>query len=220
VTVQQQDTAPGAAAAPDWAAWAGRLRDPALLVGLPLAAAALVPLELNFAHSGSAVSAALSALVTLAVTLWAAPAVVARPAVAAVWTATLARHRNTLFAACCVLLAALDRPAAWLAALDAGLLLAYLATLDVRAAGPVGLRQARSPVILPAAVACTALTLAAALAPVGSASAWARLAAALAVACAGVLVGAALWARRTLGKAAVPGAGAPPEKPQDGGRRH
>jgi hypothetical protein len=186
-----------AEAEPGWGAWAGRLRDPALLIGLPLAAAALLPLDTSSMRSGSAASSVIFTLAALAITLWAAPAVVARPAVTAMWAATVSRHRNTLFAAGCVLLAALDHPTRWLAAVDAGLLLAYLATVDLRAAGPVGLRQARSPVILPTAVACTALTLAASLAPVGSAATWARLAAALAVICAGVLVGAAVWARRT-----------------------
>jgi hypothetical protein len=220
VTLEQHDAATGAPPGPGPAAWAGRLRDPALLTALPLAGAALLPFELSAARSGNAVSGALLALVTLALTLWAAPALVARPTVAAVWSAAAARHRNTLFAAYCVILAALDHPAAYLAALDAGLLLAYLATLDARTAGPVGARQARSRVILPAAAACTALTLAAALAPAGSAAAWARLAAALAVTCAGALVGAALWARRTAAKAADPGPGAPAGTPPGARRRH
>ena len=225
MTAARQDAAPAGAAETGaeagFGAWAGRLRDPALLLGLALAAAAIAPLDAHSVRGGSPTSAVIFSMVALAVTLWGAPAVVARPEVAAIWTAAVARHRNTLFPAACVALAALDRPAGWLAAVIAALLLAYLVTVDLRAAGPVGLRQARSPVILPAAVLCTGVTMAAALAPVGADATWARLAAALAVVCAGVLVGAALWTRRAAARAAVLGPGAGPDRqPEGSGRRH
>jgi hypothetical protein len=207
-------TVPNTAQNAAGAASAARLADPALLTGLALAVAAVLPLETTGAGSGSV----LTALVLLALTIWAAPAVVARPAVPAFWTSILSRHRNTLFAAACTVLAALDHPAGWLAAVDAGLLLAYLVVVDARAAGPIGARQARSPVILPSAAVCIALTLTAALVPVDSGATWARMVAALAVAAAAALVGAAVWARRTVEPGAVLGPGAAPQPPQDADR--
>jgi hypothetical protein len=133
----------------------------------------------------------LAAAVAVVAALWAAPAVVQRPITPAVtWTRLLARHRNTVFAVGCVVVAGFGSPPFWLAAADTALMLAYLLAVDALAAGPVGVRQLRRGVA-PAAAA-GALVLLAAQAPVDAGVVWGRIAAAIAVAAAALAAGAAL----------------------------
>jgi hypothetical protein len=135
-------------------------------------------------------------LLTLLLTLWAAPAVVQRPfAYSGTWRAMAARHRNTLFAALCTVIAALGDPPVWLMAADAALLLAYLLAVDALTAGPIGARQLRGiRTPLTAAAACAAVLLVAE-APVDGGAVWGRIVAALAVAAAATAAGLALWIR-------------------------
>lgn len=178
-------------AGPDAGGWlspAGAVR----LIGVALAVAVTDP-----PHWAAQTAAGRAlALATVLAALWAAPAVVRRPAgVARHLAGRLARHRNTLFAAGCTAVAAAGHPAPWLMGVDCALLPAYLLALDSVAAGPVGVRQLRRARVPLAAAGAGAVTLVAALAPVGGAGAWGRIAAAVAVALAGLAAGAALWAR-------------------------
>lgn len=76
--------------------------------------------------------------------LWAAAPVVGRPVLTSYrWYSQLSRHRNTVFASACVLVAALATPPVWLMAADCALLLGYLLALDALTGGPIGLRQLR-----------------------------------------------------------------------------
>ena len=93
--------------------------------------------------------------------LWAAAPVVRRPVLTVHrWLNLLARHRNTVFAGACTVVAAAGRPALWLMIADAALLLGYLLALDSVAAGPIGGRQLRSGWPAGLAAAATALVLA------------------------------------------------------------
>jgi hypothetical protein len=163
------------------------------LIGIALALAATDP-----SSWGSRAGAALAALLVFALlmALWAAPVVVQRAvAYSGAWTATAARHRNTLFAAACTVVAGLGDPPVWLAAVDAALLLAYLLAVDALAAGPVGVRQIRAVRTPLGSAAASAAVLLAAEAPVNTGAVWGRVVAALAVAAAAAAVGLALWSR-------------------------
>jgi hypothetical protein len=134
----------------------------------------------------------------LAMGAWfAATPVSARPVATGYrWFQRLARHRNTAFAAICVLVAALNPPPTWLAACEVALLLSYLVLLDSIVAGPPAARLLRSPWTLSAAYCAAAVVLAAAVLPVAPSGAWARLAAAVALVAAAAAVTAALITRR------------------------
>ncbi|MEY9842363.1 hypothetical protein [Streptacidiphilus sp. EB103A] len=135
-------------------------------------------------------------LFALAAACYAAAPLAARPVATGYrWFARLARHRNTAFAVLCIVLAATDPPPAWLAAVDAVLLLTYLLAVDAVAAGPPGLRLLRRPVTLLAAYGGTAAVLAAALLPTTPLGPSARLFAALALAAAGGAVAVASGVR-------------------------
>lgn len=130
--------------------------------------------------------------------IWAAPVVSRRPTMPSIRLASqLARHRNTVFAVGCTILAGFDDPPIWLMAVDAALLSAYLLVVDAFAAGPIGVRQLRRGVAPACAVAAVTLVLLAAQAPVDSGAVWGRVVAALAVAASACAAGAALWMRRT-----------------------
>lgn len=139
-------------------------------------------------------------LLTIAVmvaAIWAAPIVAQRPAIAAVhWNTQLARHRNTVFAVGCTVIAGLNDPPAWLIVVAAALLMTYLLAVDTLAAGPIGIRQLRHGVAPLAATAATAVTLLGAAAPVNSGAAWGRIVAAVAVTAAALATSAALWIRQ------------------------
>lgn len=161
------------------------------MLGLALALAATDPVKIA---QGNPVGWLFSAAVLVGA-IWAAPVVAQRPASTAVhWAGQLTRHRNTVFAVGCVIIAGFGDPPVWQMAVDAALLLAYLLTVDALAAGPIGLRQLRRGVA-PAAVAST-VALLAAHAPVDSGAVWGRAVAAVAVAAAAVAAGAALWVRQ------------------------
>lgn len=92
---------------------------------------------------------------------WAAAPVVRRPVLTAHrWFNQLVRHKNTVFAGTCTVVAAAGRPALWLMIADAALLLGYLLALDAATAGPIGDRQFRSGWPAGLAAAGTALVLA------------------------------------------------------------
>jgi hypothetical protein len=130
--------------------------------------------------------------------------VVRRPAAATVqWTGRLIRHRNTVFAVACTVLAAFSDPAVWLTVVDAALLLAYLVAVDALAAGPIGVSQLRRGTPPLAAAAASAIALLGAQAPVNSGAVWGRIIAALAVAAAASAAAAALWLRQTHGQSSV-----------------
>lgn len=173
-----------------FAAWPNRT---ALALGLALALAAVDPTKL-------AQRDPVGWLLTVAVlvgAIWAAPVVAQRPASASVhWNNQLVRHRNTIFAVGCTIIAGTGDPPVWLMAVDAALLLAYLLTVDALAAGPVGIRQLRRGVAPAAAAVASAVTLLGARAPVDSGAVWGRVVAAIAVAAAAVAAGAALWIRQ------------------------
>lgn len=95
----------------------------------------------------------------------------------------IARHRATVLALGCLLLMAVLTPPAWLAALDAALLLGYLLAADAVAGGPPAHRDLRGTPAA-AAVVATGVVLAVALAPIHHAAhgGWARLGAAALIA--------------------------------------
>lgn len=164
-----------------------------LLLGVALALTATDPAEL--AQRGPVYW--LMTLAAMVAAIWAAPVVAQRPAMSAVhWNTQLARHRNTVFAVGCTIIAGLNDPPAWLIGVDAALLLTYLLAVDALAAGPIGIRQLRRGVAPLAAAAASAVTLLGAAAPVDSGAVWGRIVAAVAVAAAGVAAGAALWIRQ------------------------
>ncbi len=164
-----------------------------LLLGIALALTATNPT--NLAVRGLA--GWLSTVAAIVAAIWAAPVVAQRPAAATVhWSSQLARHRNTVFAVGCTIVAGFDDPPVWLMAANAALLLAYLLVVDALAAGPVGIRQLRRAIVPSAAAAASAVTLLGAQAPVNSGAVWGRVAAAIAVAAAAVAAAAALWIRR------------------------
>jgi hypothetical protein len=141
-------------------------------------------------------------LLALAAAVFAAAPLAARPVADGYrWHARLSRHRNTAFAVMCVVLAATDPPPAWLAAVDAVLLLTYLLAVDAVTAGPPGLRLLRRPLTLLAAYGGTAAVLAAALLPTTPLGPSARILAALALTTAGtaVAVGVGVRGRRRRG---------------------
>ena len=137
-------------------------------------------------------------LCALAAAYVAAPPLSARPTGGDFrWRIQLLRHRNTAFVLGSVLVAAVNRPPGWLAAVDTALLLGYLLLLDGVVAGPPGARLLRRPRVLLAAVGASALVLAAALLPVHGGGAWARLLAALALIAAVATAATVLRLRRT-----------------------
>ena len=106
------------------------------------------------------------ALALAAVGLWAAAPVVSRPVLGTHrWPAILARHRNTLFAGACVVIAATGQPPVWLTTADAALVLGYLLALDAVSAGPIGIRQLRLAWPVAVAAGGTAVVLALAQLP-------------------------------------------------------
>jgi len=125
-------------------------------------------------------------LVAVVGALFAGGPVAARPvAISFRWASRLSQHRNTMFTACCVLLAALVHPPVWLAACDTALLLSYLLLLDAIVGGPPAAELLRRPAALLSVYAGCAVVLAAVLVPVASTGSWARLVAALALAASG-----------------------------------
>jgi hypothetical protein len=135
-------------------------------------------------------------LFALAAAFFAAAPLTARPVATGYrWHARLSRHRNTAFAVMCIVLAAVDPPPAWLAAVDSILLLTYLLAVDAVVAGPPGLRLLRRPLTLLAAYGGTAAVLSAALLPTTPLGPTARLLAALALAAAGGAVAVAVGVR-------------------------
>lgn len=143
---------------------------------------------------------------------WAAPVIAQRPAVTAVhWFTQLSRHRNTVFAVGCTIIAGFAEPPLWLAIVDVALLLAYLLTVDALAAGPIGIRQLRRGVAPSAAAIASAVALLGAHAPVNAGAVWGRVVAAVAVAAAALAAGAALWFRR---QASAPDDSASPAQEQ------
>ena len=138
----------------------------------------------------------LEPLFALAAAVFAAAPLTARPvATGHRWYARLSRHRNTAFAVMCIVLAATDSPPAWLAVVDAVLLLTYLLAVDAVAAGPPGLRLLRRPLTLLAAYGGTATVLAAALLPTTALGPSSRLIAAVALTGAGAAVAVASGVR-------------------------
>lgn len=126
------------------------------LFGAAMAVAVTDPPN-GFMGSSSSVVAVLLALFAG----WAAAPVVRRPVLTAHrWLNQLTRHKNTVFAGTCAVVAAAGRPAVWLMIADAALLLGYLLALDVLTAGPIGGRQLSSLWPAGLAAAGTALVLA------------------------------------------------------------
>ncbi|HEV3168973.1 MAG TPA: hypothetical protein VGZ32_01465 [Actinocrinis sp.] len=163
------------------------------LIGLALALAATNPAAWR-TMTGAVLVVVLAFALLLA--LGAAPVVARRPVTSSsAWTARAIRHRNTLFAAACVVVAGLGDPPVWLMAADAALLLAYLLAADALAAGPVGARQLRSIRIPLAAAGASAAVLVVAEAPISGGAIWGRIVAALAVSAAAAAAGLALWSR-------------------------
>lgn len=163
------------------------------VIGLALAIAAVNPTAWP---RMSATVLAFLVILALLLALWGAPAVIQRPVMYAnAWTAKASRHRNTIFAAACTAIAGLGDPPAWLMAVDAALLLAYLLAVDALAAGPVGARQLRGVRAPAAAAAASAAVLLVAEAPVDGGAVWGRIVAALCVAAAACAAGLALWER-------------------------
>lgn len=164
-----------------------------MALGLALALAATDPAKI--AHRDP-----VGWLLTVAVlvgAIWAAPVVAQRPSTtAAHWVGQLVRHRNTVFAVSCVIIAGFGNPAVWQMIVDAALLLAYLLIVDALAAGPIGIRQLRRGVAPAAAAGASAVALLAAHAPVDSGAVWGRVVAAVAVVAAALAAGAALWVRQ------------------------
>lgn len=171
--------------------------DAVLLLGVALALAAVDPTKLG---SRGPVGW-LFAMAALVATIWAAPVVSRRPAAQSIrLTSQISRHRNTVFAVGCTIVAGFSDPPVWLMAIDAALLLAYLLAVDALAAGPIGIRQLRRGTAPLSALAAAAIVLLAARAPVNSGAVWGRIVAALAVAAAATAAGAALWIRQTAGQ--------------------
>ncbi len=163
------------------------------LIGLALAVAATNPAAWR-TMTGAVLVVVVAFALLLA--LGAAPVVVRRPVTSSsAWTAKTVRHRNTLFAAVCVIVAGLGDPPVWLMAADAALLPAYLLAADALAAGPVGARQLRSISIPLAAAGASAAVLVVAEAPITGGAIWGRIVAALAVTAAAAAAGLALWSR-------------------------
>lgn len=126
------------------------------LFGAALALAASDP-----SSDGTGLSTPAFTVILVCFALWAAAPVVRRPILSVHrWHNQLARHRNTLFAGICTLVAADGHPPLWLMIADAALLLGYLLALDAVAAGPVGIRQLRAGWPVGVAAAGTALVLA------------------------------------------------------------
>ena len=191
-------TAPGGAT-PEADLWASPrpaddLAWPMRLLGCLIAVAVSDPTAW---FAGSALRLLLP-LCALAAAYVAAPPLSARPTGGDFrWRIQLLRHRNTAFVLGSVLVAAVNRPPGWLAAVDTALLLGYLLLLDGVVAGPPGARLLRRPRALLAAVGASALVLAAALLPVHGGGAWARLLAALALIAAVATAATVLRLRRT-----------------------
>jgi len=181
--------------------------DAVLLLGAALVLAAVDPTKL--AMRGPV--GWLFAMAAMVAAIWAAPVVSRRPTAESIrFTSQLGRHRNTVFAVGCTILAGFSDPPVWLMAIDAALLLAYLLAVDALAAGPVGIRQLRHGMAPLCAAAAVAMVLLAAQAPVNSGAVWGRIVAALAVAAAATAAGAALWIRQTGKQSAQAGSEEPP----------
>jgi hypothetical protein len=181
--------------------------DAVLLLGITLVLAAVDPTKL--AMRGPV--GWLFAMAAMAAAIWAAPVVSRRPTAESIrFTSQLSRHRNTVFAVGCTILAGFSDPPVWLMVIDAALLLAYLLAVDALAAGPVGIRQLRHGMAPLCAAAAVAMVLLAAQAPVNSGAVWGRIVAALAVAAAATAAGAALWIRQTGKQSAQTGLEEPP----------
>lgn len=165
----------------------------ALILGLALALAVTDPTKIaNRDPVGWLLDVAV-----LVGAIWAAPVIAQRPASTTVhWTGQLARHRNTVFAVSCVIIAGFGNPPVWQMIVDAALLLAYLLTVDALAAGPIGIRQLRRGIAPAAAAVASAVALLAAHAPVDTGAVWGRAVAAVAIAAAALAAGAALWIRQ------------------------
>ena len=181
--------------------------DAVLLLGAALVLAAVDPTKL--AMRGPV--GWLFAMAAMVAAIWAAPVVSRRPTAESIrFTSQLGRHRNTVFAVGCTILAGFSDPPVWLMVIDAALLLAYLLAVDALAAGPVGIRQLRHGMAPLCAAAAVAMVLLAAQAPVNSGAVWGRIVAALAVAAAATAAGAALWIRQTGKQSAQAGSEEPP----------
>jgi len=174
---------------------------PTLAIGLALTLAATDPSQLARRGPGGWLLTAAA----LVAAIWAAPVVARRPTATSVDLFALpARHRNTVFAVGCVVVAGFGSPPLWLAAVDAALLLAYLLAVDALAAGPIGARQLQRGVAPLAAAAAGAVALLASQAPVDPGAVWGRIVAALAVAAAALAAGAALRVKRSADEQADP----------------
>lgn len=174
----------------------------ALLLGVALVLAAVDPTKLGTRGPVGW----LFAMAAVVAAIWAAPVVSRRPTAQSIrFASQLARHRNTVLAVGCTIVAGFSDPPVWLMVIDAALLLAYLLAVDALAAGPVGMRQLRHGVAPLSAAAAAAIVLLAAQAPVNSGAVWGRIVAALAIAAAAAAAGAALWIRQTAGHSSEDG---------------
>ncbi len=171
-----------------------RPNDAVLLLGVALVLAVADPTKLGTRGPVGWLFAAAAVVAAI----WAAPVVSRRPTATSVrLVSQMTRHRNTVFAVGCTVVAGLSDPPVWLMAVDAALLLAYLLAVDALAAGPIGIRQLRQGTAPLCAAAAIAIVLLAAQAPVNQGAVWGRIVAALAVAAAASAAGAALWIRQT-----------------------
>lgn len=128
---------------------------------------------------------------------WAGAPILDRPVLDShTWPRRAQRHRNTLLAAAAALLASLQSPPVWLAAVEVLLLLGYLTVLDAGAAAPRAPRVQSAQALW--AAAGSALVLLCAVAPITGGS-WGRLVAGLCVLGTLGLLGAALRLRRPAG---------------------
>lgn len=185
--------------------------DAVLLLGAALVLAAVDPTKLG----GRGPVGWLFTMAALVAAIWAAPVVSRRPTAESFrFTSQLGRHRNTVFAVGCTIVAGFSDPPVWLMVIDAALLLAYLLAVDALAAGPVGIRQLRHGMAPLCAAAAVAMVLLAARAPVNSGAVWGRIVAALAVAAAATAAGAALWIRQTGQQSAQARPEEPPAPPR------
>ncbi|WP_441248499.1 hypothetical protein [Kitasatospora sp. McL0602] len=170
-------------------------KSPAVMAPTALTRAVAVALALGAAAPGLSGGSLFVAALAVLGAWWAGPVVAARPVrQSAALRPMLVRHRNTVFAAGCVLLAAVQTPPLWLAGCVTALLLGYLLLVDAFAAGPAGVRQWRARAVPAAAYGASALVLAAACLPLDGLP-WGRAVAALAVVGSAAVAGLALWTR-------------------------
>ncbi|MGH3417354.1 MAG: hypothetical protein ACRDSS_12870, partial [Actinocrinis sp.] len=108
---QAPDTAPAAEASPVPTRRGVQPNGAVLLLGLVLAVCATNPTDLV----ASGASGWLLTAAAVLVAAWAAPVIARRPSIDNVhWSGQLARHRNTVFAVACVIVAAFSDPPLWL----------------------------------------------------------------------------------------------------------